>query len=208
VIVSWVRCCDLGFRGWCGLGLDTNSAAGGLVGWAGVPVVRTVRTASGATAVQIVYSNRRGSRDIEHIGSAHDEARLELLKAAARQRLAAGQGELDLGTGGRGAGRGGVRDGGPLPISSTRMAHLWEALGQVFDVLGFDAASEGDEVFRQLVLARIIEPSSKLDSARVLEEVGVEPWSYPTLKRRLPVYAQPSWRAGLAAACTAHAGLG
>jgi hypothetical protein len=92
-----------------------------------VPYVRTVKTASGATAVQIVYSSHRGSRDIEHIGSAHDEAGLELLKAAARQRLAAGQGELDLGlgtgaagtsprpadgemvpgTGGHGAGRGG-----------------------------------------------------------------------------------------------------
>ena len=167
------------------------------------PFVRTVKTASGATAVQIVYSHRRGSRDIEHIGSAHDEARLELLKAAARQRLAAGQGELDLGVGGPG----GRVDGGPLPITSTRMARLWDALGQVFDLLGFDAASEGDEVFRQLVLARIIEPSSKLDAARVLEEVGIAACSYPTLKRRLPVYARPSWRQALAAACAAHAGL-
>jgi len=58
--------------------------------------VRTVKTASGARAVQIVYSSRRGSRDIEHIGSAHDDAESEVLKAAARQRLAAGQGELDL----------------------------------------------------------------------------------------------------------------
>ena len=41
--------------------------------------------------MQIVYSSRRGSRDIEHIGSAHDKAQLEVLKAAARQRLAAGQ---------------------------------------------------------------------------------------------------------------------
>jgi hypothetical protein len=174
------------------------------------PFVRAVKTASGATAVQIVYSNRRGSRDIEHIGSAHDEARLELLKTAARQRLAAGQGELDLGMAGAGGavGRGGRGvDGGPLPIVSTRMALLWDALGQVFDLLGFDAASEGDEVFRQLVLARIIEPSSKLDAARVLEEVGVQACSYPTLKRRLPVYARPSWRQALAAACAAHAGL-
>ena len=54
--------------------------------------VRTVKTASGATAVQIVCSFHRGSRDIEHIGSAHDDAELELLKAVARQRLAAGQG--------------------------------------------------------------------------------------------------------------------
>lgn len=171
------------------------------------PFVRTVKTASGATAVQIVYSHRRGSRDIEHIGSAHDEARLELLKAAARQRLAAGQGELDLGDSGRRTG-GGAPDGGPLSITSTRMARLWDALGRAFDVLGFDAATEGDEVFRQLVLARIIEPSSKLDSARVLEEIGVEPWSYPTLKRRLPAYAQPSWRQALAAACAARCALG
>ena len=61
------------------------------------PYVRTVRTASGATAVQIVHSSRRGSRDIEYIGSAHDEAQLEVLEAAARQRLFAGQDELGLG---------------------------------------------------------------------------------------------------------------
>ena len=56
-----------------------------------VAYVRTVKTASGATAVQIVWSSRKGSRKIEHLGSAHDESRLELLKAAAEQRLAAGQ---------------------------------------------------------------------------------------------------------------------
>ena len=61
--------------------------------------IRTVKTSSGATAVQIVYSYHRGSRQIEHIGSAHDDAELELLKAVARQRLAAGQGVLDLGPG-------------------------------------------------------------------------------------------------------------
>jgi hypothetical protein len=56
-----------------------------------------VKTASGAIAVQIVYSSRRGSRSIEHLGSSHDKGELEALKAAARQRLTAGQGELDLG---------------------------------------------------------------------------------------------------------------
>jgi hypothetical protein len=63
------------------------------------PYVRTVKTASGARAVQIVHSSRRGSRDIEHIGSVHDEAELAVLTAVARHRLAAGQGELDLGVG-------------------------------------------------------------------------------------------------------------
>jgi hypothetical protein len=67
--------------------------------------LRTVNTSSGARAVQIVHSCHRGSRDIEHTGSAHDDAELELLKAAARQRLAAGQGELDLGLDAGRAGR-------------------------------------------------------------------------------------------------------
>ena len=38
--------------------------------------VRTVKTSSGATAVQIVRSWRKGSRSIEHLGSAHDEVEL------------------------------------------------------------------------------------------------------------------------------------
>ena len=49
-------------------------------------------------------------------------------------------------------------------------------------------------MFARLVLARIIEPSSKLDSLRVLEEAGVAPPSYATLKRRLLAYAKDSWR--------------
>jgi hypothetical protein len=36
-----------------------------------------VKIASGATAVQIVRSSRRGSRDIEHIGPTRDDAGLE-----------------------------------------------------------------------------------------------------------------------------------
>jgi len=166
-----------------------------------VPYVRTVKTASGATAVQIVNSFRRGSRDIEHIGSAHDDAELELLKAVARQRLAAGQGEFDLGLDTAAA-------GGPLPITSSRMGCLLDALEHAYRVLGFDQAADGDEVFARLVLARIIEPVSKADSLRVLEEAGLAVPSYATLKRRLPVYAKQAWRQKISAACAAHAGLG
>ena len=44
--------------------------------------------------------------------------------------------------------------------------------------------------------------------ARALEEAGLAAVSYRTVKRRLPEYAKASWRAGLSAACAAHAGLG
>ena len=103
------------------------------------PYVRTVKTKLGATAVQIVYSSRRGSREIEHLGSAHDEAGLETLKAAARQRLAAGQ--LELGLGLEPAG------GSPLPITSSRMGHLLDAPEHAYQVLGFENAAGGDEIF-------------------------------------------------------------
>jgi hypothetical protein len=88
------------------------------------------------------------------------------------------------------------------------MGHLWDALSLAYDVLGFDEAAGGDEVFRQLVLARIIEPTSKLDSVRVLAEVGVPAASYPTMNRRLRVYSTEGWREGLAAACARQVGLG
>lgn len=143
--------------------------------------VRTVKTASGAIAVQIVWSSRKGSRQIEHLGSAHNEAPLEALKAVAAQRLAAGQQSLDLGLE-----QSGVGDGGPLEIVASCSQHLWEALCQAYRVLGFDATTDGDEVFRDLVAARIIEPTSKVDARRVLSETGVDSPAYRTLKRRLP----------------------
>jgi hypothetical protein len=166
-----------------------------------VAYVRTVKTSSGATAVQIVWSSRRGSRSIEHLGSAHDEAGLVALRAAAAQRLAAGQAELDLGV----AAQPGAE---PLPITSSKAAQLWDALCRVYEVLGFDKATCGDEAFRQLVLARIIEPTSKADSLRVIEETGVMPVSYPTLNRRLPAFAKAGFRQALSTACADHAVLG
>jgi hypothetical protein len=166
-----------------------------------VAYVRTVKTSSGATAVQIVWSSRRGSRSIEHIGSAHDEAELAALKAAAAERLAGGQAELDLGVAAR-------PGSAPLPITASRAAHLWDALCRAYDVLGFDKAVGGDEVFRQLVCARIIEPTSKADSLRVLAETGVAPASYPTLNRRLPVFAKAAFRQRLSTACADRAALG
>ena len=71
---------------------------------------------------------------------------------------------------------------------------MWNALSVGFERLGFDTASGGDEVFKQLVLGRLIEPASKLETLRVLEEIGVRPCGYATVKRRLAVYAAPAWR--------------
>jgi hypothetical protein len=90
-----------------------------------------------------VWSSRRGSRSIQHIGSAHDEAELEALKATARQRMAVGQLELDLGAG--------AGPSGPLPSTSSRMGVLLDAREHANRVLGLGRAAGGDEVFLQLV---------------------------------------------------------
>jgi hypothetical protein len=153
-------------------------------------------------AVQIVWSSRRGSRCIEHLGSAHDDAELETLKAVAAQRLAEGQQVLDLGLADTGS------EGAPLEIICSQASHLWGGLCRSYGVLGFDQVLDGDEVLRDLVLARIIEPTSKIDAERVLSETGVTGASYRTVKRRLPVIAKPAVRQALSEACAAHAELG
>jgi hypothetical protein len=60
-----------------------------------------------------VWSSRRGSRSIVHIGSARAEVELAALKAGASERLAAGQAVLDLGLAEAPA-------SGPLPITPRR----------------------------------------------------------------------------------------
>ena len=164
--------------------------------------IHAVKTASGARAVQIVHSSRKGSRDIEHIGSAHTDTELELLKTTARQRLLAGQQEPDPGLDPA------PTQGGPPPITATRAGHLTDALTTAYTALGFDQASGGDKVFAHLVPARTIEPTSKIDSLRVLAETGIASVSYRTLKRRLPDYSTPTFREHLAAACARHTHLG
>jgi hypothetical protein len=119
---------------------------------------------------------------------------LEALKAVARQRLAVGQPELDFGPDFAALQAGSGAGGGPLAITSSRMGYLWDALGHAYQLLGFEEPAGGDEVFRSLVLARIVEPTSKLDSLRVVGEAGFDPPAYATLKRCLPAFAKESWR--------------
>lgn len=58
---------------------------------------RRVRTASKATAVQIVHKRARSVLRMEHVGPALDDVEVALLMQAARERIHAGQVELPLG---------------------------------------------------------------------------------------------------------------
>ena len=50
------------------------------------PFIRKVRTASGATAVQIAVKEHGVRRIVEHLGSAHTEAELAVLVQAGREQ--------------------------------------------------------------------------------------------------------------------------
>lgn len=181
--------------------------------------VRRVRTASGATAVQIAESVGGRRRIVRHIGSARDEAELGLLVAEAQRLLADdAQGEFDLGLTpvvpravlvsapaqellpGQRAERRWVRRPHVLKTSS---GLLYETLVQVYSGLGFDIV--GDDVFRDLVIARVVEPTSLLDVDRVLGELGRSSASLSTRKRTLRKAHAGGYRDAIAAACFAHA---
>ncbi|GJO39293.1 hypothetical protein NJB1604_07880 [Mycobacterium marinum] len=57
-------------------------------------------------------------------------------------------------------------------------------------------------------MARIIGPSTMIDTERVLTEIGVRPISYATVKRRMPIWAQRRWRQTLATASVRRGGWG
>lgn len=159
--------------------------------------VRKVPGRSGSTKVQV--AERRAGRDVvvEHVGTARSEAELAVLMAEARGRLRPGQEALDLQVEGMPVGqRSGV-------ITSKRSALLWQVLQTVYARLGFDAVD--DAAFEQLVLARIVEPTSKADSLRVLEELGVEHASLRTMFRSLKRAGVGGYRDQVAAACFGHA---
>jgi Transposase DDE domain len=160
--------------------------------------VRRVKTASGATAVQIVHKRGRVVAGIDHIGSAHDTDQLALLDELARERLHAGQQVLEFepAVGCR-------ADAGAAVVEATSSRLLWEALGGVYEALGFGVV--GDEVFRALVLARIVEPTSKLDTVRVLGELGVDSPSRVTFMRCLKRVVAREYRELTSQACFRHA---
>jgi hypothetical protein len=170
--------------------------------------------------VQIAESVNGRRRIVRHVGSARDETELGLLVERAEQWLAAdAQGVLDLGIsppvrkaamvpapeqgvlfGGQAAQRQTVSRASVLKTTSQV---LYAALAGVYSSLGFDAL--GDEVFRDLVIARVVEPTSLLDADRVLAELGRRSVSLSSRKRTLRRCHDSNCRDQLAGLCFAHA---
>lgn len=132
--------------------------------------IRTTKTASGATAVQIVRYQRRKLIIAKHLGSAHDNKSLRALKetAAIWIEKATNQGSLFPST----------------SASSTlhlqqyryvgfRYGLIYESLSQLCRVFQFHRLR--NRLLIDSVIARLVEPRSKLQSLEFLKEfMGIE----------------------------------
>ena len=167
------------------------------------PYVRKVRRPSGGWSVQLVVSSVRGHRVIKHVGTAHSDEELEALTAAALALVPQPPLPFKMPVVGPVAGVVGTT---PVVVGS-RLGPLWDVLNVAWEALGLDEVS-GDKVFRLLVFARVLEPTSKRDALRVLDEAGIAGCSYATLKRRLPGYATKQFRDRLAGVLATDAVLG
>lgn len=152
--------------------------------------IRKVKTASGATAVQVVSKHGRRVTDIKHVGSAHTSTELEILLASAKSIKDAGQTHLKLFE---------EEPSSKVFAEESYSKLLFDTLGTVYDSLGFGVI--GDNVFKQLVLARIIEPASKLDTIRILGELGLKAPSNSTIHRALGRTNERGYRETLSSAC-------
>lgn len=182
--------------------------------------VRKVRTASGAVAVQVARKDRDRVVIVAHVGSAHTDAELGILLDQARQIVAGEQEAFDIEVPVRPTRVEDVPDWRTstllpvppapkgVPVSSGRTAAtnsrlLYDLLGAVYDWLGFDVVA--DRVFRDLVIARIVEPTSKLDSLRALADLGAELVSYKTIDRHVRKIHASGHRDAIAEKCFAYA---
>lgn len=162
------------------------------------PYVRKVKTASGATAVQIAQTVNGRRTIVEHIGSAHTDAELAALVATARSRINAGQEHLDLDLPPTEK----VRSVGEAVIAKHSSELLWTTLIDAYQRVGFDIVD--DTTFRALVCARLVEPASKVDTIRVLHEIGIDAPHLSSIKRALGRCVERDYRRDLSAACLAH----
>ena len=155
--------------------------------------IRKVKTASGAIAVQIAHKENGHVVKIEHIGSAHNEEDLQILVELAHKRLQANQ--LTL-----------FPEAQPslrVGIKQSFSGLLWSTLREQYNKLGFTQL--GDEVFEALCIARIVEPTSKLDSLRVLADLGIYDIKKTKLFRCLAKAAEQDYRKTISQACFEHA---
>ena len=154
--------------------------------------IRQVKTRSGATAVQIAHKVGGQLTKLEHLGSAHDSKELTTLISLAKERLRGNQmflfpnqvNKLQI----------------KLKQSSSHL--LFQVLNSQYQRLGFSQLEDLD--FANLCIARIVEPTSKSDSLRVLVDLGINNIGKNQLYRCLQRVVDQNYRKKIGKLCFDH----
>jgi transposase len=168
--------------------------------------IRTVKTSSGSTAVQVVEYHQSNRKIISHIGSAQNVEGLLMLRQKAIDWIADNNQQLSL------------FDYLPLQVKkhsedrlensreqelfkrtinwsnyhsfSVRYRILYDALWNIVNLFGFNQIDGSKllnaKLLNDLVIARIVSPGSKLHSLKFLEKAFNIQYSYRSLSRALP----------------------
>ena len=147
--------------------------------------------------MQIAHKSHGRVVRIEHLGSAHSDADLKVLVDLAKQQLIGAQQSLFRDTEGAAT--------SPLKIGLKQAFSdlLHRVLAEQYEWLGFDQLA--DEDFANLCVARIVEPTSKLDSLRVLADLGIAGLNKNRLYRCLARSVEHDYRAKISSLCFASA---
>jgi hypothetical protein len=151
--------------------------------------IRKVKTKSGATAVQIIHKNYGRVTRIDHIGSAHNQTELDALVALAKKRLQGNQQSFFPD----------VNSTITIQLKQSCSSLLWQILRQQYDQLGFNQLA--DDVFASMCIARLVEPTSKLDSLRVLADLGAHQFDRNQLYRCLQKVIEKDYRSTISQLC-------
>lgn len=129
--------------------------------------IRETKTSSNATAVQVVKYKKRKMIVLKHIGSAHDYKELNQLKESAADWIDKTTKQLSLFT------KESVSLTKQYKYVGFRYGLVYETLYALCKLFGFQRLR--NQLLLDLVIARIIEPGSKVQSIDFLKEfIGIE----------------------------------
>lgn len=148
--------------------------------------VRTTKTASFSTAVQVVRYEGKRTVVVKHVGSSKSNEEILLLKKTASRFIETYTGQQRLPNLEQSNPTTAVLQLDKCEYLGAHYTFIYEAITRMFVFLGFD---QYNKLLLDLVLIRIIAPSSKLESIALLKELFGIKWQETNMYRSLPGFA-------------------
>lgn len=151
--------------------------------------IRKTKTASGATAIQIAHKRYGKIVRIEHIGSGHTQIEIDSLISLAKEQMQGGQQNLFPER----------NESLQINLKKSFSGLLYRILKAQYHKIGFYQLNDDELMY--LCIARIVEPTSKIDSLRVLTDLGINGLNKDKLYRCLKRIIVQDYRSSISKLC-------